>query len=285
MRLNYWRYQNKHALNINSPISKPCLVFFWWVLSAVWGRRWGGVQQWELQSFCSVQEQMGETRQGRMNSGQKEGDSRAWPPTCPPHTFPLCLLLTPSFLFQRSLSPFLICLSIFLSVFFYKHSFCLPLISPSPPLFRSSSFSFLCLAVYGGFSHQIRHIHPGVQSLYTRSHVMGIVWETFQTFLLSSSMLTTEILISNRGIANIYIYVCVCEGYLAQGYFQYLHRPLCKCAVHQNVFFHMKLSELFIFCSFLMKLAGFQTPESEICEAIFFCVCFFFSLILLMSLF
>lgn len=27
--------------------------------------------------FCSAEEQMGETRQGRMNSGQKEGDSRA----------------------------------------------------------------------------------------------------------------------------------------------------------------------------------------------------------------
>lgn len=41
-------------------------------------RRWGGVQQQrERQSCCSAEEQMGETRQGRMNSGQKEGDSRA----------------------------------------------------------------------------------------------------------------------------------------------------------------------------------------------------------------
>lgn len=38
------------------------------------------------------------------------------------------------------------------------------------------------------------------------------------------SMLTTQILISNRGMVNIFI-KCACEGYLAQGCFQYLHRP------------------------------------------------------------
>ncbi len=76
---------------------------FRWVLSVTWRSSSGGVQPWELQSFCSVEEQMGETRQGRMNSGQKEGDSRAWPPTCPPHTSP-SVLLTHSLLFLFSQS-------------------------------------------------------------------------------------------------------------------------------------------------------------------------------------
>lgn len=57
---------------------------------------------------------------------------------------------------------------------------------------------------------------------------------------------------------------------MAQGYFQYLHRPFMQvCSSPECVFFHMKLSELFIFCSFLMKLAGFQTPESQICRGFF----------------
>lgn len=82
---------SKQALNINRRVSKH---FFWWIylflegfVSNV-GRTAGRRAAVGAAEFCSVEEQMGETRQGRMNSGQKEGDSRAWPPTCPPHTSP-----------------------------------------------------------------------------------------------------------------------------------------------------------------------------------------------------
>lgn len=96
-------------------------------------------------------------------------------------------------------------------------------------------------------------------------------------------MLTTQILISNRGMVNIFI-KRACEGYLARGCFKYLHRPFhasvqfTRMCVFFFFIFHMKLSELFVFflCSFLMKLDGFQTPESEICNAsLFFCCCCF----------
>lgn len=52
-----------------------------------------------------------------------------------------------------------------------------------------------------------------------------------------------------------------------------------ECVFFFFFIFHMKLSELFVFfvCSFLMKLDGFQTPESEICNASLFFLLLLFS--------
>lgn len=151
--------------------------------------------------FRSAAEQMGETRQGRMNSGQKEGDSRAWPPTCPPHTSP------------RS---------------YFKKS---PLLSP-----QSSD-----------------HIRPGV---HTPSHVIGRVWDGVREVGFA------EVLIGNRGMLNIFRNMPVRDVWLRDA-FNICTDLLCKHSVH-HIFFSIWSN---FFCSFLMKLAGLQTPESEICKA------------------
>lgn len=85
VQLNYWSSQtNTHWI-----LTDKMFCIFCRVLSVVWARRWGKQRTAVgAAEFCSAEEQMGETRQGRMNSGQKEGDSRAWPPTCPPHSSP-----------------------------------------------------------------------------------------------------------------------------------------------------------------------------------------------------
>lgn len=261
--------------NVQTPHNETCFILSAAAVRAV--RRWGGVQQQrERQSCCSAEEQMGETRQGRMNSGQKEGDSRAWPPTCPPHT-------SPSVPVSSTLTP--------LSLPLFSTFLHLPL---RFNVFPSVSF-FL---PFGGVSSRS---HPGVGSLHTRSDVIGKgsgreSWSEGGWTHCQPSMLTTQILISNRGMVNIFI-KRACEGYLARGCFKYLHRPFyasvqfTRMCVFFFFIFHMKLSELFVFflCSFLMKLDGFQTPESEICNAsLFFCCCcflFFLLFILLTSLF
>lgn len=261
--------------NVQTPHNETCFILSAAAVRAV--RRWGGVQQQrERQSCCSAEEQMGETRQGRMNSGQKEGDSRAWPPTCPPHT-------SPSVPVSSTLTP--------LSLPLFSTFLHLPL---RFNVFPSVSF-FL---PFGGVSSRS---HPGVGSLHTRSDVIGRgsgreSWSEGGWTHCQPSMLTTQILISNRGMVNIFI-KRACEGYLARGCFKYLHRPFyasvqfTRMCVFFFFIFHMKLSELFVFflCSFLMKLDGFQTPESEICNAsLFFCCCcflFFLLFILLTSLF
>lgn len=262
--------------NVQTPHNETCFILSAAAVRAV--RRWGGVQQQrERQSCCSAEEQMGETRQGRMNSGQKEGDSRAWPPTCPPHT-------SPSVPVSSTLTP--------LSLPLFSTFLHLPL---RFNVFPSVSF-FL---PFGGVSSRS---HPGVGSLHTRSDVIGRgsgreSWSEGGWTHCQPSMLTTQILISNRGMVNIFI-KRACEGYLARGCFKYLHRPFyasvqfTRMCVFFFFIFHMKLSELFVFflCSFLMKLDGFQTPESEICNASLFFLLLLFSVffllfILLTSLF
>lgn len=263
--------------NVQTPHNETCFILS--AAAAVRAvRRWGGVQQQrERQSCCSAEEQMGETRQGRMNSGQKEGDSRAWPPTCPPHT-------SPSVPVSSTLTP--------LSLPLFSTFLHLPL---RFNVFPSVSF-FL---PFGGVSSRS---HPGVGSLHTRSDVIGKgsgreSWSEGGWTHCQPSMLTTQILISNRGMVNIFI-KRACEGYLARGCFKYLHRPFyasvqfTRMCVFFFFIFHMKLSELFVFflCSFLMKLDGFQTPESEICNASLFFLLLLFSVffllfILLTSLF
>lgn len=262
--------------NVQTPHNETCFILSAAAVRAV--RRWGGVQQQrERQSCCSAEEQMGETRQGRMNSGQKEGDSRAWPPTCPPHT-------SPSVPVSSTLTP--------LSLPLFSTFLHLPL---RFNVFPSVSFFLL----FGGVSSRS---HPGVGSLHTRSDVIGKgsgreSWSEGGWTHCQPSMLTTQILISNRGMVNIFI-KRACEGYLARGCFKYLHRPFyasvqfTRMCVFFFFIFHMKLSELFVFflCSFLMKLDGFQTPESEICNASLFFLLLLFSVffllfILLTSLF
>lgn len=189
--------------NVQTPHNETCFILSAAAVRAV--RRWGGVQQQrERQSCCSAEEQMGETRQGRMNSGQKEGDSRAWPPTCPPHT-------SPSVPVSSTLTP--------LSLPLFSTFLHLPL---RFNVFPSVSF-FL---PFGGVSSRS---HPGVGSLHTRSDVIGKgsgreSWSEGGWTHCQPSMLTTQILISNRGMVNIFI-KRACEGYLARGCFKYLHRP------------------------------------------------------------
>lgn len=261
--------------NVQTPHNETCFILSAAAVRAV--RRWGGVQQQrERQSCCSAEEQMGETRQGRMNSGQKEGDSRAWPPTCPPHT-------SPSVPVSSTLTP--------LSLPLFSTFLHLPL---RFNVFPSVSF-FL---PFGGVSSRS---HPGVGSLHTRSDVIGKgsgreSWSEGGWTHCQPSMLTTQILISNRGMVNIFI-KRACEGYLARGCFKYLHRPFYASVqfTRMCVFFFLfsiwnyPSFSFFFLCSFLMKLDGFQTPESEICNAsLFFCCCcflFFLLFILLTSLF
>lgn len=261
--------------NVQTPHNETCFILSAAAVRAV--RRWGGVQQQrERQSCCSAEEQMGETRQGRMNSGQKEGDSRAWPPTCPPHT-------SPSVPVSSTLTP--------LSLPLFSTFLHLPL---RFNVFPSVSF-FL---PFGGVSSRS---HPGVGSLHTRSDVIGRgsgreSWSEGGWTHCQPSMLTTQILISNRGMVNIFI-KRACEGYLARGCFKYLHRPFYASVqfTRMCVFFFLfsiwnyPSFSFFFLCSFLMKLDGFQTPESEICNAsLFFCCCcflFFLLFILLTSLF
>lgn len=94
---------------------------------------------------------MGESRQGRMNSGQKEGDSRARPLTCPPHF----LACSHSIIFP--IKHFLL----FLFVSLFPHLFFLSPLIPVSCFLAPSDFM-------GGFSHQITS-----GSRCTCSHVIG----------------------------------------------------------------------------------------------------------------
>lgn len=149
----------------------------------------------------------------------------------------LCVLLAPSCLSHCSLSYSLICLPIHFTIF--------------PSLL---TFPFLFLWPF----QSLNHIHPG-----SEPSPVHMWWEGAME-AANPPMLTTEILISNRGMVNIFINVPVRDIWLRDA-FNICTGLLWKCAVHQ---FHMKLS--FFFCSFLIKLASFQTPESEICKAFFF---------------
>lgn len=262
--------------NVQTPHNETCFILSAAAVRAV--RRWGGVQQQrERQSCCSAEEQMGETRQGRMNSGQKEGDSRAWPPTCPPHT-------SPSVPVSSTLTP--------LSLPLFSTFLHLPL---RFNVFPSVSF-FL---PFGGVSSRS---HPGVGSLHTRSDVIGKgsgreSWSEGGWTHCQPSMLTTQILISNRGMVNIFI-KRACEGYLARGCFKYLHRPFYASVQFTRMcvffFFYFPYETIRAFRFFFVFISDEvgRFPNSWKwdlqCFSFFFVVvvfCFFLLFILLTSLF
>lgn len=90
-------------------------------------------------------------------------------------------------------------------------------------------------------------------------------------------MLTTQILISNGRAANTPCINVSARDIWLKDTFNICTGLLPQCALQLNVNFSP--CKTIFFCSFLMKLALFQYPESQICEAVSS------FLILLMSLF
>lgn len=163
---------NKHALNINRPIfhSVACFVwFFGGFLSVTWGGGGGGVacSSGSCRVFARWRNRWEKLARGGWIPVRKEGDSRAWPPTCPPHTSPSLSLRPPRSLVPPPLQPSslffsLICLS------------CRPVLHLPPLLSCSSSFLF---SLRGGFGHQSTCIRAFRAFTLVGIYVMGRVWE------------------------------------------------------------------------------------------------------------
>lgn len=183
---------HKDAVNINSPVWKHN------VRKAVGV----GVQQWELQSFAQWRNRWEKLARGGWIPVKKKVTAERDRQHVRHILLPLCL--TPSFLFHCNLS--LLLFSQFASLPVHFSILLLPNLTLLSLFSYFPSFYSLYPGVYGVFSHQTTNIR--VLRGFSLVHMW---WEGFgrrhrvrqADYAANPPTLTTELLISNRGMANI----------------------------------------------------------------------------------